>query len=312
MRTFYKKIIFFVVIFGILCIIADGMSLYDPWRKVIAKYTDSEEFISVNVGPREIKPYIEKVQTKDHTTKLILGDSVCKQLFEGLQEENGDICIAGSNAALTLAGQYILLHEYVENHTEATDVYLVLLPGSLEASFNTTWGYQYSVMPFVETETISLLDANTLEAMEEVYGELFMKKAVVEWIDKSAINRKLYLNALASQKEGYHQEKRFEIAEQYIKKMYELCEEKGISLHLYPCPVSEKNIESTEDFKDAFKSTWLYQQFPDYTDHILYYPEEQSADGVHFAGEFATQECYNEKIKTILEGSELLNELVLE
>lgn len=312
MRSFYRKVILFVVIFGVICILADHMSSRDPWRRVIARYTDSEEFISVNVGPSEIKPYIEKVQTEDDTTRLILGDSVCKQLFGGLQEENEGFCIAGSNAALTMAGQYILLHEYVENHAEATDVYLILLPGSLEASFNTTWGYQYSVMPFVETDTIRLLEDSTLEAMEAVYGKLFMKKAVVEWIDDSAVNRKLYLNALDSHSEGYQQQKRFEIAEQYIKKMYELCEENGISLHLYPCPVSEKNKEGTEAFKDAFRDTWLYEKFPDYTERILYYSEEQSADGVHFAGEFATQECYNEKIETIFNGSELLNELDLE
>lgn len=312
MRKFYTKTIIFLLLLVLLVGLFDYISLKDPWRKVVAVYTDSEEFISVNVGASEIKPYIEKVQTKDNTTKLIIGDSVCKQMFDGLQEYNPDICITGSNAAIAMSGQYILAKEYIENHPNATDIYMFLLPGSLSTSYDTTWGYQYTVMPWVETDTLKLLDANTIEIMESVYGSFFMKPVIVELIDKSAVNRKLYLNMLDDTKEGYQQKSRFEIADQYIKKIFDLCQEKGIKLHLEPCPVVNSQRESMENIKEEYKETWLYTQFPDYLEEVLYYPDEEARDGVHFGGEYATQECYNEKIKKIFKETKFLEEVCFE
>ena len=312
MRKFYSKITVFLILLVVLLGMVDYVSMQDPWRKVLAKYTDSEEFISVNVGASEIKPYIEKVQTKDDTTILIIGDSVCRQMFNELQQYNADICIAGSNAAIAMTGQYILAEEYVENHPNATDIYMFLLPGSLRATFDTKWGYQYTVMPFAETDTLKLLDDNTIEAMESVYGKFFMKPLVVELIDKSAINRKLYLNMLADTKEGYQQETSYEIAEQYIKKIYDLCQENDIELHLYPGPVVESQRAAIETMKEEYAKTWLYTKFPDYLDKVLFYPDEQARDGVHFGGEYASAEYYNEKIRKIFEGSKLLEDLQFE
>lgn len=312
MRKFYSKITIFLILLALLLGAVDYISMTDPWRKVFAKYTNSEEFISVNVGASEIKPYIEKVRTKDNTTKLIIGDSVCKQMFDGLQQYNEDMCITGSNAAIAMTGQYILAKEYIENHPNATDVYMFLLPGSLRATFDTQWGYQYTVMPFVETDTLKLLDDDTIDAMESVYGAFFMKPLVVELIDKSAVNRKLYLNMLADTKEGYQQKTSYEIGDQYIKKIYDLCQENGIELHLYPCPVVESQQASIENMKEQYAETWLYTKFPDYLDKVLFYPDEQARDGVHFGGEYASQEYYDEKIKKIFEGSQLLEELCFE
>lgn len=312
MRKFYSKITIFLLLLALFLGTVDYISMVDPWRKVLAKYTDSEEFISVNVGVAEIKPYIEKVQTKDDTTILIIGDSVCKQMFDGLQQYNEDMCITGSNAAIAMTGQYILARKYIENHPGVTDVYMFLLPGSLRATFDTQWGYQYTVMPFVETDTLKLLDNNTIEAMESVYSEFFMRPLVVEWIDKSAINRKLYLNMLDDTKEGYQQKTSYEIAEQYIKKIYDLCQENDIELHLYPCPVVESQRTSIENMKEEYTKTWLYTKFPDYLDKVLFYPDEQARDGVHFGGDYASQKYYNEKIKIIFEGAQLLEKLCFE
>lgn len=312
MRKKHGKIIIFFILLVALLGVIDFASMNEPWRKVLAKYTDSEEFISVNVGASEIKPYIEKVSTPDNTSILIIGDSVCKQMTDELQQYNDNMCITGSNAAIAMTGQYILARKYIENHPKATDVYMFLLPGSLQVTFDTQWGYQYTVMPFVETDTLKLLDDNTIEAMESVYGAFFMKSFVVKVIDKSAINRKIYLNMLADSKEGYLQKTSYEIAEQYIKKIYDLCQENDIKLHLYPCPVVESQRESIENMREEYSKTWLCTKFPDYLDNVLFYSDEQTGDGVHFGGEYASTKHYNEKIREVFKGSKLLEELCFE
>lgn len=312
MRIFCKKILCFGILFAVICVGMDFLSLRNPWKEIIAKQTRSEEYISDSVGSDEIKPYIEKVRLRDRTTILILGDSVCNQMFGSLQDLNNDICIAGTNSAITMAGQYILAKEYIENHENASAIYLFLLPGSLEVTFTTTLGYQYTVMPFVETNTLSILDIETITKMQSVYGKTFMKRNVVEIIDQSAVNRKLYLNLLNQYQEDYHQISRYEIADQYLKKIYEICDQKGIELYLIPGPVAETQKEYTKQKMQDYAATWMYSAFPDYAEKILFIPDMELPDGVHFGGEAAVQSHYNDIIKILFEDTPLIRKIRFE
>lgn len=305
MKKFYVRVSIFTFLFCILIIVIDYLSMEDPFYRQLAILTNSESFITGNVGPDEIKPYIYKVQEDDNTTKLIIGDSVCHQLFNGLQEYNSDITIVGSNAGIAMTGQYILAEEYIKHHPNATDIYLIVLPSSLQINFGTTWGYQYTIMPFVETQTIQLLDEDTIQCMESVYGKFFMEPLVVYFIDRSAINRKIYLNTLKKLSNGYEPENRYEIAEQYIGKIQELCKEHQIRLHLYACPMAEKRKESVEEIRGTFKETMLYDMFPDYLANIYYYPDKQFRDGTHFGGEYDEQSYFNEIIMEMFSDREL-------
>ena len=315
MKKFYTKLIVFVVVLLVLFLGFEYLSVSEDYRMFIAKITRSEEYITENTGADEIKPYIAKVQEKNEYTKLIIGDSVCHQMYNGLQEYNEDVCIVGSNAAITLAGQYILAEQFLENHENATDIYLILIPTAFRQSFDTTYGYQYTVMPFVETDTLQLLDTNTIEQMESVYGRLFMNKNIVWLIDRSAVNRKIYLNELQKWAKVEDEGVVSNASVQYIDKLKKLCDEKGVNLHLYPGPFAdtEKMHDFVENrFAEEYADTIIYQYYPDYVNQIRYYPEEQFGDGIHFGGAWANQEAYNEKIKEMYEGTELLEDLQFE
>lgn len=312
MRTFYKKVVLFVILLGILCVAVEILSLDGFGRSIVAEYTDSEEYIAENVGAAEIMPYIEKVRKKDQTTILILGDSVCNQMLDPLQPLNEAVCIAGTNSAISLTGQYILAKEYVTNHANVSDIYLFFRPDSLNVTFTTTWGYQYAIMPFAETDTLSLLDADTIEKMKAVYGGFFMKKSIAGMIDRSAINRKIYLNMLKRYSTEYTQSYGYEIADRYVEKIYDLCKENGIQLHMLPCPVAESERNSVELKKSAYENSWLYTIFPDFLENVLYVEDEEFGDGVHFGGEYATSERYNEKLKIIFGDTNLMDVLKFE
>ncbi len=310
MKAFYKKVGIFIMVFSMFCVGMEHMSIKEPGRSFIARVTDSEDYISGDVGSDEIKPYIEQVRTEDNTTKLIIGDSVCRQMFIGLQEYNNDICIVGSNGAITMAGQYILAEQYLEHHPATTDIFLIVLPESLYRTFDTAAGYQYTVMPFVETDTLKLLDENTVAVMQSVYGSFFMQPKVVDLIDKSAINRKIYLNELWDRSKGYNSG--LELADQYICKIYELCEERGVQFYLYSCPVSERKREGIENLMNQYEQSKLYQFFPDFWNDVYYFPDEQFRDGTHFSGDYNTQESYNEKIQEMFADTRLLQVLKIE
>lgn len=308
MKKFYINLVVFFAILIIALAGLDYLSMLEETRTFIAELTDSTDYF-INNGSAEIKPYIARAQTQDGTTKLIIGDSVCRQMFLGLQEYNSDFTIIGSNGAITVAGQYILAKEYLDNHPEATDVFLILLPESLGRTFDTTYGYQYTVMPFAETNTLGELDKNTLDIMASVYGDVFLNPRVVTAIDLSGINRKLYLNLLRDNATGYTLSNYFEIADQYVVKISDLCKERGVNFHLYPCPVSEIKKEEIDSLEEAFAESEIYRLNPNYLNMVYYYSADQAADGTHFSGDYANQKCYNEKIMSIFVDRELLEML---
>ncbi len=304
---FCKKVLCFGLILFVLVILLDLCSMSGPGRGILAALTGSSEYISVNTGADEIRPYIEKVQTEDGSKILILGDSVCRQLMLGLTFPE-EVCAVGSNAAITPAGQYILAKEYIDAHPQATDIYLFLLPSSLTQTFDTGYGYQYAVMPFAETGTINDLDPETIRIMEVVYGKLFMQPKIVRMIDRSGPNRKLYLNLLKKRTDGYKPENELETAEIYIRKIREYCDKNGVTLHLNPCPVSEEKKKYTEKILDKYKKSPLYEDFPSYCDAVRYFPAEEFSDGTHFGPGYddrsyfdeVLSSCYGDLFKTLV------------
>ncbi|MCR5502319.1 MAG: hypothetical protein K6F53_04880 [Lachnospiraceae bacterium] len=282
MKAFIKRTLFLLLILTTVLIILDLLSMTGPFRTPIAKLTGSESYISENVGADEIRPFIEKAAGADKTTVLFLGDSVCRQLFNRQQENAPGISMIGSNAAITPAGQYILAKTYIDAHPDTSDIFLFMRPDSLTKTFDTDYGYQYTVMPFAETGTIGELDPDTIEAMEKVYGKPFMNPVIVRMIDRSGPDRKLYLNLLKEYSTPYEPDPPLALADRYIGKIKALCDEKGIRLHLHPCPAFESGRDEDERLRADYEISELSRWFPDYFEEIVYYPDEESYDGVHF------------------------------
>lgn len=289
MKRFGFKLTVFLGISIIPIVLFLWISAQDAYRDFIAYITESEEYGSGNVGSREIVPFIEKVQENNGYTKLIIGDSLCAQIYNPFQDINDEFCISGTNRAITLAGQYILAKEFIENHEKVTDIYIVCIIDSLRAEPDENFGYQYVVMPFTETDTIYALDKNTREKMESLYGSFFCRKWVVERIDKSPLNRKLYLTFLSEKSKVC--ESPFEsdtmiseTAYQYLEKMHQLCKENGVDLHLVPAPHADTEVQRTnvEYMKNEILDNGKEDLFGDYFDNIEYYQTDLLRDGVHF------------------------------
>ncbi len=312
LKRFYSDMIKFGALLLVVFFIVDYAST-DLLRETFAYYTDSEEYIHGNVGPDEINPYIDKAQRSEDNSKLILGDSVCHQLFNKLQEFNPDFLIIGSNAAITMSGQYMLAKENLDINPNVTDIYLIILPSSMLASYDTTWGYQYAVMPFAEMEALDELDDQTIDIMKKIYGgSFFLNRFVTKWIDHSAMNRKLYLNTLQECSAGYNPENPLEIAERYILKIEALCQKRGVRFHFLPEPVSEEKREDVMRVQKLYEKSPLYHLNPHFFEDIYYYPAEQSDDSVHFSDAYNTREHLNSVIRAMLKDEELIRTLKFE
>lgn len=306
-KLLWKSILFFLIIL-ILCAGVIFLSTRESLRPGIARLTDSEEFMDES----EMLPYFDRAAQRDGTTQLVIGDSVCRQMFSELGEYNPEKSFLATNAALMVPGQYLLARDYFENHPGITDVYLVMHPLTLTRTFDMEWGYRYAAMTYVETDNLQYLDEITLDAMEGAYGAFFLREDVVQLVEDSPVCRKLCLSYINANGEPYEQEHPFEIADLYVEKLYGLCQENGAELHLYSSPVSMYYHEQIDALAESYEGTWMSSQFPHYMEDIWYYPNEWSEDLSHFSGEYAQRDKLNEAIEQAYGNTRLWEELKLE
>ena len=279
------------------------LSAQSPYREVISFWTMSADYPA---GEGEVEDYIKKVQKQSGYTKLILGDSVCNQMFNNLQEYNDDYCIVGNNRGLTVAGQYLLLNEFLKSHDKVTDVYLIVGLDTLESSIDITYGYQYVVIPFSRIDALRELDDRTIEQMTDTFGAAFLNRKTVQVIGDSNVARKLYLNYLKKKYENQSVNRSeygliSDVTVLYLEKMYLLCEENDITMHLLPNPLvdNEYRHKQANLLEEDFKEAGLAEYFPDYFSLIQYFPKEEFVDGIHFGGDYANRESLNEKIQEL-------------
>lgn len=297
-RKFIKKGIIFgfctiIIIFSFFWISAQtGYNMY------IAEITDSEIWGSLNNG-LDIIEKIEKSREYNDYNCLILGDSVCNQIYGSLQEKNADYLILASNRALTMAGQFILVQNFIETHPEVKEIDLIIIPESLTATFDTVYGYQYTAIPFVLTEEISELNTETIGLMNETYGSFFMQPYIVQTISNSPMLRKVYINTLyrlnpiESSGAGLSQ-----ISVEYLRQIDELCSENDIDFNIISGPIADTSEHRImlENLEEEIRREGLEELFSDYFCNIIFFPEEYFVDGIHFCDEYDNSEFYNEVI----------------
>lgn len=301
-----KGVLFFTIIF-LICGFILFLSTKEPTRSIFARWTVSEDFMREN----EMIPYFEMAREQDETTQLVIGDSICRQMFSGLSDYNPQASFLATNAALMITGQYLMAEEYLKSHPDTTDVFLVMHPLTLVRTIDTEWSYRYAVMTYIETDTLQYLDKNTIEVMTDVFGNFFMNKNVVQMIEDSPIVRKLCLSYINISKKNYEQSFPFEISDQYVKKLYDLCEKNGVELHLYSSPVADYYRDEVAELSKSYEGTWMSSQYPDYIKNIFYYPSEWAEDLSHFSGIYAERDKLNETIKQAYGQTVLLEEIKL-
>ena len=293
------------------------LSYDDDYSMPIARMTYSDTYLTHMDGPDWIVPLIDRVQERNESHILLLGDSVGRQMFIDLGGINDEVCVAPTIAPFSMAGQYVLTKLYLDNHPDATDVYLVMVPmDDVSRNFNIEYAYQYVVMPLVETDKLELLDENTVDELGYIFGERFMELPVVERIDKSGLNRKLYLNYIKRYaKNDYPHTLEESVYVSYLKKITDQCSARNVTFHFLPAPVPDMDTYHSivsELAPEYFEATGLDKLFPDYLDHVKYYPEEMFTDGVHFGGPYENQSVYNDIISEMYGYSGLTEVLKLE
>lgn len=309
MKKFCLKLFAFIVIMGILLAGILLLSAHEPFRSALMTVANAEDYGEETTG--EIMPFVETVSSPSEYKKLIIGDSVCRQLFNPFQKYNNVYCTVGSNQAITMIGQYLLIKEFLENHEQTTDVYLVLC--SIEGSGldHGVYTYQYLVAPFTEAGLLEDVLPKTKGELDEKFGKLFMEPDVIQFIDASPLAKKLFLNSL-NNKDYDNTTMSFE----YLQLIHDLCMERGAKLHLLHNPMKESSYEDIQVQKEndlsACKNEDMRAYIEEYYGSVTSYSDEYFADGIHFGPEYKSEEQLAGYIRGMIEKTDGLSDFVLE
>ena len=308
-----KNSIGFIVGFAIILILIDMLSFTEVGDEVLGRVFFATGYREI--GSAEICPSIYKAEEKNNYSKIILGDSVCHQIFNEFQESNDEYLLLGTNQAITMDGQYILAKLFLESHPNATDIYLVMLPNAFTSGYESEMTYSYLIEPFGKTGKLNMLSEQSLDNMTNLYGKVFMERNVIRFIDGSCINNKLYLfhNQNSSDfTESHNNRIMSPEAVYYLNDLERICLDSGVVLHVLPCPVVDTvdNHNLVEHLREEVVQIELENLFSDYFACITFYPQYMFQDGTHFGGEFASVDTYSICINDLKQKSDQLEGLM--
>ena len=303
-----KRITGFVAGFVLILIVIDALSFTDIGDDIFGRVFFATGYR--NIGSAQICPAIDKAEEQNGYSKIILGDSVCQQIFNGFQDVNEEYLLLGTNQAITIDGQYILARLFLESHPDATDVYLIMLPNAFMSGFDSEMSYSYLIEPFGSKGKLYLLTEQTLKDMTDYYGKFFMQRNVIRFLDGSCINNKIFLFSNQNRIKAIEKNSDRIIsleAEYYLNDLQKICTENNVTLHVLPCPVvdSDENRELVNNLEKESD-----QMFDDYFRCVTFYPEEMFPDGVHFGGDYKNIEQYKKCIQDLCDKSEVLDGFV--
>lgn len=312
MKGFLLRLAAFVLAALVLFCGVLGLSAFAPFSEIFAKLTGSTGYSAS--ASEEIGGHIANVQAADGASALILGDSVCWQVFDPFSLCNTAYRIDGSNRAVTLAGQYLLAKAFLDAHPGATDVYLILTPESFSAGFDTGYGYQYAAAPFAAAGLLDGLDETTRAELSAAYGAPFLTGTFARWADASPLVKKLYLNALELAPGQESAGPLIPLAARNLQNLADLCAERGAAFHLLCAPLAdtEDRHATMAALEQAFREQGLYDSYSAYFTRTPWYDRALfGEDGVHFDNSVADMDFCAGVVQDIQAATGLLDGLVL-
>lgn len=228
---------------------------------------------------------IDKAAVPNDCTAVLLGDSVCNQLWD--QHENiGGVCTLGCNQAITPCGTYLLLKAYLDAHPDTDTAYYLIRPQTLANDIWTNYSYQYFVLPFCTEENMALLEDETTALLYEKFGRLFVENKFVKTVLLNNLPlRDAYLSQVQTGDNAVtNRLSRTSVL--YLRKMMALCQEKGVSLVVRPLPLADTEENHRWDaFREDILEQGLEELLGTFLEELAYYPEAWFSDGIHFTEE---------------------------
>lgn len=264
MQRFLLKICHFGIWALVVLLLCEGIYFY------------SGQFEN-KVNGKEVYWALRQSKTKQKKKKVIIGDSVGMQLFPCYGQYDSIASLA-CNQAVSMAGFYFLLHNYLETNAEnpPSEVILLFNPFSLDNNLD-RFAFQYFLKPFHRPDYFPFYEDCLLERCHIIPFYWF---ANVPFVRSSS-----YSVSYTMPKGTYTLAS--PIAQEYLNKITTLCSEKHIAFRIVPVPVRENR---RTDLEDRYRRCAENNELPaDILQALkaktVYYPNDWYRDHVHFTNQ---------------------------
>ena len=210
---------------------------------------------------RSIYHSIDKSKERRSVNKLLLGDSVGRQLFSNDTNDEFINSLA-CNQAIGMVGQFILLNNYLQVNKEIDTVYMVLTPFSFRNNLDQDYTYHYFLKPFHKMDYSALFTEVVNDQINKIpysnfirtphilatsWAPIFEPKDVIEYTFLSPISV------------------------EYLHKIKQLSVSENFKLIILPTPVNINRKELIDEMnieEIAFNN--LSSEFVNYFENIIY------------------------------------------
>ena len=256
---------------------------------IVARLRVSPYFISYGKDRKggwvKVHERINRSRQKGSFKKVYIGDSVGNQLFDFDSVPNS-LC---SNAAVNMAGNFILINNLLENNPDIKEIILASVPNDIGWNFEQKLTHNNFVKPFLLFRHLKYFDTLLRSKLwEEPVSWLYLFYAV-KVLPISDINFAKDDATSVTYLEEIKLTTLSDLAVDYLQKLHQLCEEKGIRLQLISPPVPQHWDDDTNHWtkmRAQVDSLGLQDIFGDYFNTIEYYPDAWFLDGLHLKERF--------------------------
>ena len=263
MKRFVIKLLLFGLVFLLITISVD-----------ITK-TKSKRY-AATVNGSEIYCAINKSCTNKKVKKLLLGDSVGHQLYPCENDYDSIVSLA-CNQAVTMAGHFFLLENYIESNADnlPEEVILFLTPFTLRNDVD-FYAYHYFLKPF---PPYNWSEQYTSHLKQRVHSIPLYWSANLPFIQTSNYTPKWATPSLETI------ESISQLSYEYLLKMDSLTKQHDISFRMVSPPLrddKEKTIDSIWQNMPPTYATQLNTLLQPYKEGLVFLPSCLYVDHAHF------------------------------
>jgi len=231
---------------------------------------------------------IVRSKKKIDSKTIYIGDSVADQIFNFKKTRNSLTC----NAAILMAGHYILTYNAIENNPQIETVVLVSVPQEINTKFERKQVYNNFTLPFFTFENLKHFDSFLYSKFDQFPRSYLVLPMASKMLPLSDID-------YAQGKKRSDRDILSDVSIHYLLKLNDLCVANNIELKIISPPVSEKLYKKTNNWKKMrtqIRELNLDYLFVDYFKNIRYLSEDKFKDGLHLKRRYL-QESFLDRYK---------------
>ena len=232
---------------------------------------------------------IVKSGIKKKVKKLILGDSCAKQLYDNTTF-NGPVYSLACNQAISMAGQYILLNNFIKaNFPDLPEEVCIIMDfNSFSNNLDQPYTFNYFLKPFYTKKNYHYFSANTIKIIQGIpYYSLS------QW---PLVSISLWCPDYKQEFAGSTHQFFSDVTRTYLFRIIRLCGRYGIRFKILPSimPVSKK--ENFIIFSQSINKELVnlpVSLFDNYVKSGAFMPDNCFFDGIHLTQPFIPNDYYH-------------------